>query len=148
LEEIMANSAPGGANDFNTKIIEEFRANQGRVGGPLARITMILIHRIGAKSGTERVTLLACSPQGDGRFAIVASNGGSPTHPAWYYNLKANPRIKVEVGTQTLTVLAEELDDTARAELWPKLVAESPDVGEFQTRTPRQIPVFMLTRQD
>jgi deazaflavin-dependent oxidoreductase (nitroreductase family) len=71
-----------------------------------------------------------------------------PGHPDWYYNLKANPRIKVEVGTQTFTVLAEELDDTARAELWPKLVAESPAAGDFQTRTARQIPVFMLTRQD
>jgi deazaflavin-dependent oxidoreductase (nitroreductase family) len=144
----MANSAPGGVNDFNTKIIEEFRANEGRVGGPLAGTTMILIHHLGAKSGIERVSPLACSPQRDGRFAIIASNGGSPTHPDWYYNLKANPRIKVEVGTQTFTVLAEELDDTARAELWPKLIAESPAAGEFQTRTARQIPVFMLTRQD
>ena len=144
----MANSAPSGANDFDTKIIEEFRANEGRVSGPLAGTTMILIHHIGARSGIERVSPLACSPQNNGRFAIIASNGGSPTHPAWYHNLKANPKIKVEVGTQTFTVLAEELDDTARAELWPKLIAESPAAGEFQTRTSRQIPVFMLTRQD
>jgi deazaflavin-dependent oxidoreductase (nitroreductase family) len=144
----MANSAPGGANDFNTRIIEEFRANEGRVGGPLTGATMILIHHIGARSGIERVTPLACSPQGDGRFAIVASNGGSPTHPDWYYNLRSNPRIEVEVGTQTFTALAEELDDTARAELWPQLVAESPVVGEFQARTNRQIPVLMLTRQE
>ena len=94
----MANSAPGGASDFNTKIIEEFRANQGRVGGQLAGATMILIRHIGARSGIERVSPLACSPQGDGRFAVVASNGGSPTHPDWYYSLKANPGIKVEVG--------------------------------------------------
>jgi deazaflavin-dependent oxidoreductase (nitroreductase family) len=148
LEEIMANSASGGANDFNAKIIEEFRANEGRVGGPLAGATIILIHHIGAKSGTERVSPLACNPQGDGRFAIVASNGGSPTHPDWVHNLRANPRIEVEVGTQTFKVLAEELDGTARAELWPKLVAESPSVGDFQARTARQIPVFLLTRQD
>ena len=148
LEEIVANSARGGASDFNTKIIEEFRANQGRVGGPLAGTPMILIHHIGAGSGIERVTPLACNPQPDGRFAIVAANGGSPTHPAWYYNLKANPRITAEVGTQTFTVLAEELNDTARAELWPKLVAESPDIGRHQAKTTRQIPVFMLTRQD
>ena len=108
----MAESAPGGASDFNTKMIEEFRANEGRVGGPWAGTTLILIHHIGARSGTERVTPLGCSPQGDGRFAIVASNGGSPAHPGWYYNLKANPRINVEVGTQTFTVLAEELDGT------------------------------------
>jgi deazaflavin-dependent oxidoreductase (nitroreductase family) len=148
LEEIMANSAPGGANDYNAKIIEEFRANQGRVGGPWAGTTLILIHHLGARSGIQRVTPLACSPQADGRFAVVASNGGAPTHPDWYHNLKANPRITVEVGTQTFTVLAEELDDTARAQLWPKLVAEAPTVGEHQARTTRQIPVFVLTRQD
>ena len=78
----MANSAPDGANDLNTTIIEEFRANEGRVSGPLAGTTMILIHHIGARSGTERVTPLGCSPQGEGRFAIVASNGGSPAHQA------------------------------------------------------------------
>jgi deazaflavin-dependent oxidoreductase (nitroreductase family) len=109
---------------------------------------MILIHHIGGKSGIERVSPLACSPQGDGRFAIVAANGGSTTHPDWYYNLRANPRINVEVGAQTFTALAEELDDTARAELWPKVVAETPTVGEHQTRTTRQIPMFMLARQD
>ena len=81
--------------------------------------TLILIHHIGAKSGIERVTPVACSPQGEDRFAIWAANGGSPTHPNWYYNLKAHPRITVEVGTQTFTVLAEELGGTARAELWP-----------------------------
>jgi deazaflavin-dependent oxidoreductase (nitroreductase family) len=98
--------------------------------------TLILIHHIGAKSGIERVTPVACSPQGEGRFAIWAANGGAPIHPNWYYNLKAHPRITVEVGTQTFTVLAEELGGTARAELWPKLVAEwpkpaagSPDLG-------------------
>ena len=144
----MANSAADGANDFNIKIIEEFRANEGRVGGPWAGTMLILIHHIGAKSGIERVSPLGCSIQGDGRFAIVASNGGSPTHPDWYHNLKATPRIKVEAGTQMFTVLAEKLDDTARAELWPKLVAEYPSIGAFQTRTTRQIPAFMLTRQD
>jgi deazaflavin-dependent oxidoreductase (nitroreductase family) len=145
--EIMANSAPGGADDYNSKIIDEFRANQGRVGGPWAGTPLILIHHIGARSGTERVTPLGCFPQADGRFAIAASNGGSPTHPDWYYNLKANPTVTVEVGTHTFTVLAEELDDTARAGLWPQLAAEAPSLGEYQTRTRRQIPVFMLTRQ-
>ncbi len=79
---------------------------------------------------------------------IVASSGGSPTHPHWYYYLKANPRITVEVGAQTFTVLADELAGAARAELWPKLVAEYPTLGEHQARTTRQFPVFMLTRQD
>jgi deazaflavin-dependent oxidoreductase (nitroreductase family) len=144
----VADSAPGGASDFNTRIIEEFRANRGRVGGAWAGTTLMIIHHTGARSGTERVTPVGYFSEGDGRFAIVASNGGSPAHPGWYHNLKANPRIKVEVGTQTFTVLAEELDGAARAGLWPKLVAEYPSVGEFQTRTTRQIPVFMLTRQD
>jgi deazaflavin-dependent oxidoreductase (nitroreductase family) len=136
------------ANDFNKKIIEEFRANEGRVGGLLAGTPMILIHHIGAKSGIERVTPLACTPLRDGRYVIVASNGGSPTHPSWYHNLKANPRIEVEVGSQTFTVLAQELDDTARAELWLKLVAAAPALGEFAAETRRQIPLFVLTRQD
>jgi deazaflavin-dependent oxidoreductase (nitroreductase family) len=142
----VADSAPGGASDFNAKMIEEFRANGGRAGGTWAGTTLILIHHIGARSGTERVTPLGCSLLGGGRFAIVASNGGSPAHPDWYYNLKASPKIKVEVGAETFTVLAEELDDAARAGLWPMLVAEYPSIGEYQARTTRQIPVFMLTR--
>jgi deazaflavin-dependent oxidoreductase (nitroreductase family) len=145
----MASSAPGGgADDYNATIIEEFRAHRGRVGGPWAGTPMILIHHIGARSGIERVSPLGCFPMADGRFVIAASNGGSPTHPDWYYNLKANPKIKAEVGAQTFTVLAEELDDTARAGLWPKLVTEAPSLGGFQAGTARQIPVFMLTRQD
>ena len=136
-----------GPSDYNTTIIEEFRANGGQVGGPWAGITLILIHHIGAKSGIERVSPVAYSGQGDD-FAIWAANGGSPGHPDWCYNLRANPRIKVEVGAKTFTALAQELDDTARAELWPKLLAQYPQLGEVQARTTRQIPVFMLTRQD
>jgi deazaflavin-dependent oxidoreductase (nitroreductase family) len=154
-EEIVTDSAADKASDYNTRILTEFRANQGRVGGMWTGTTLILLHHIGARSGTERITPVACSAQGEGRFAIWAANGGSPVHPNWYHNLKAHPRITVEVGTQTFTVLAEELSGTARAELWPKLVAEwpkpvtgSPDLGAAQARTARQFPVFMLTRQD
>ena len=141
----MVNSAPGGTSDYNTTIIEEFRANRGHVGGMWAGTPMILIHHIGARSGIERVTPLACWAQPGGRYAIVASSGGSPADPAWCRNLRANPRITVEVGARTFAVLAEELDDTARAELWPQLVAEAPDLGKHQAKTTRQIPVFMLT---
>ena len=144
----MADSAAGGASDYNTEIIREFRANRGRVGGMWEGTTLILIHHIGARSGVERVTPLGCSAQPDGRFVIVASSGGSPAHPDWYYNLKAHPAITVEVGAQTFTVLAEELVGAARAELWPKLVAEYSTLGEHQAKTTRQFPVFMLTRQD
>ncbi len=136
------------ADAFNSEIIEEFRANHGHVGGPWADTTLILIHHIGARSGIERVTPLGSFPQGDGRCAIVASNGGSPIHPDWSYNLRANPRITVEAGTETFTVVAEEVDGPARAELWPKLVAEVPQLGDYQARIARRIPVFMLTRQD
>ena len=141
--------------DYNTTIIEEFRANGGRVGGMWEGTTLVLLHHIGAKSGIERVTPVACSPQGEGRFAIWAANGGAPTHPNWYHNLKAHPQITVEVGAGTFTVLTRELDAAARAEVWPKLVAQwpkpaagSPDLGAAQARTARQFPVFMLTRQD
>jgi len=109
---------------------------------------MLLLHHIGARSGVARITPLACSPRGGGRFAVVAANGGSRAHPGWYYNLKANPRVTVEVGTETFPARAAELDGAARAKLWPALVAESPSVGEFQARTARRIPVVMLTRLD
>jgi deazaflavin-dependent oxidoreductase (nitroreductase family) len=145
--QIMTKPAPVEISAFNAMMIEEFRANEGRVSGPFAGTPMILIHHIGARSGIERVTPLACSPQADGQFAIVAANGGAPAHPGWYYNLRAHPRITVEVGAETFTVLAEELEGTARAGLWAKLVAEFPSVGEFQARTARRIPVFLLTRQ-
>jgi deazaflavin-dependent oxidoreductase (nitroreductase family) len=145
----MTNSDAGKASDYNTKIIKEFRANQGRVGGPWAGTRLILIHHIGARSGIERVTPVACSSQGEGRFAIWAANGGSPAHPAWYHNLKAHPEITVEAGAQTFTVLAQELDGTARAELWPKLVAEFPgQLDAAQAKTTRQFPLLLLTPQD
>jgi len=151
----MANSAADETSDYNTQIITEFRANGGRVGGMWEGTTLILLHHIGARSGIERVTPVACSQRGQDRFAIWAANGGSPTHPNWYYNLKTHPQITIELGTETFPVLAQELDDSARAGLWPKLVAEwpkpaagSPDLGAAQARTTRQFPVFLLTRQD
>jgi deazaflavin-dependent oxidoreductase (nitroreductase family) len=154
-EDTMTSSAAAEPGDYNASIIEEFRANQGRVGGMWTGTTLILIHHIGAKSRIERVTPVATSPRPDGRFAIWAANGGSPDHPAWYHNLKAHPKITVEVGDETFTVIAAELDGAARAELWPKLVAEwpkpvdgSPDLGAAQASSTREFPVFILTRQD
>ena len=133
------------ADTYNARIIEEFRANNGRVGGDWDGWPLILVHHVGARSGIERVTPLGCFPQPDGRYVIVGSSGGSANQPAWYYNLKANPVTTVEVGAETLTVVAEELDDAARAELWPKLVAEAPQIDEYKQRVTRRIPVFMLT---
>ena len=140
----MANSAPGGADDYNTTIIEEFRANRGHVGGPWAGTPMILIHHIGARSGTERVTPLAYSAQGDDCIAIIASNGGSPNHPAWYHNLKANPVITVEMGTRRFLATAEEQTGPARTELWSKLAAQFANIDKFAARTERTIPLFLL----
>ena len=144
----MANQDDRGVTQYNTKIIEEFRANSGRPGGQWAGTTLILIHHTGARSGTGRVTPVGCFPLGNGRFAVAASNGGSRAHPGWYYNLKAHPRITAELGSESFTVLAEELAGTARAELWPELIARYPALGEHQARTTRQVPVFLLTRQD
>ena len=134
------------AEDFNHRIIEEFRASGGRVGGPLAGTPMLLLHHIGARSGIERITPLAYRPHGDGRYVIVASNGGSPTHPGWYHNLKANPVVEVEVGTETITACAEELEVAAHHPLWSELVAASTSLREYQANTARRIPMLMLTR--
>jgi deazaflavin-dependent oxidoreductase (nitroreductase family) len=132
-------------DDFDENVIAEFRANRGRVGGVLAATPIILIHHLGVRSGTERITPLAYSSQRDGRLVIAASNGGSPKHPAWYYNLKAHPRIQVEIGSETFTVLAEEIEGAARTELWAKLVVTSPALRDFQAKTTRQSPLFTLT---
>jgi deazaflavin-dependent oxidoreductase (nitroreductase family) len=135
-------------NDFNDRLIAELRANDGIVSGPFAGTPIVLLHHIGAHSGIERVTPLAYTPNGAGRYVIVASNGGAPTHPSWYYNLKAHPRIDVEVGTRTFTVVAEEVHATTRADVWAALVAAWPSLGEFEKKTTRQIPLFMLTRSE
>jgi deazaflavin-dependent oxidoreductase (nitroreductase family) len=134
-------------DDYNAAIIEEFRANGGRLGGSWAGYVVILIHQVGARSAVERTTPLSCFPVGDDRWAIVASNGGSERHPDWYYNLKANPVITVELGAETFTVLADELHGTARAALWPTLVTDVPRLADLQAGIARQIPVFVLTRQ-
>jgi deazaflavin-dependent oxidoreductase (nitroreductase family) len=133
-------------DEFNQRVIAEFRASQGRVGGVLAQTPILLIHHIGAMSGTERVTPLAFRRLADGRLVIAASNGGSPAHPAWYHNLRAHPTITVELGAETFTAVAEQVEGAARARLWRKLTAASPALGEFQAKTARRIPLFTLTR--
>ncbi len=133
--------------EFNAEIVEEFRARGGHVSGPLADTPLILVHHTGARSGIERVVPLAYLPQPDARFLIIASHGGSPRHPAWYHNLKANPKITVDVGAETFRVVAEELDTAARSALWPTIVEQAPAAGEFQSMTTRTIPVFILTRE-
>ena len=128
----------------NDKIIAEFRRNRGHVSGELAQTPIVLIHHIGARSGRAYVTPLAYQPLRGG-LAIVGSNGGSLADPGWCHNLRAHPRIDVEVGTGTFTVRAQELEDPARAEIWPVLVAGAPVLGEYQATTTRRFPVFLLT---
>lgn len=139
-------TAPTDMNDWNRKIIEEFRANEGRVGGPFEGAPMILVHHIGAKSGTERVTPLVYFPQPDGQIVIIASKAGAPTNPDWYHNLKANPKITVEVGTETFPVEAAEVEGAERDTIWNSAVAANPGFGEYQKKTSRLIPVLRLTR--
>ena len=133
-------------SDFNTSIIEEFRANEGKVGGRFEGASLILIHHVGARSGTERVTPVTCFPQPDGRFAIVASNGGAPTNPDWYYNLKARPEINVEFGTETFAVAVGELEGEEREKAWADVVSAVPTVANTQNKTRRTIPMLLLTR--
>jgi deazaflavin-dependent oxidoreductase (nitroreductase family) len=131
---------------YDDEVIAEFRANAGRVGGWLAGTPVVLIHHVGARSGSEYVTPVAYQPLRSG-FVIVGSNGGSPADPGWCHNLRAHPRIDVEVGAERFAVRARELDDDARAELWPTLVAGAPTLGEYQARAARRFPVFLLTRE-
>jgi deazaflavin-dependent oxidoreductase (nitroreductase family) len=134
--------------EFNAEVVQEFRASGGYVKGPLADFALILLHLIGARSGVERVVPLVYFTSWEGGLMIIASNGGSCTHPAWYYNLKAHPKVSVELGTERFSVVAEELDSEARSLVWPEIVAQSPAAGEFQRTITRRIPVFVLTRQD
>ncbi len=139
-------TAPTDMNDWNRKIVEEFRANEGRVGGPFEGAPMILVHHIGAKSGTERVTPLVYFPQPEGGIVIIASKAGAPTNPDWYHNLKANPQVTVEVGTETFPVEVAEVEGAERDEIWAGAVAANPGFGEYQKKTTRTIPVVRLSR--
>jgi len=132
-------------NDFNARIIEEFRANKGVVGGPFAGRNMLLLTTKGAKSGIVRTTPLVYSRDGD-RLVIIASKGGAPSHPAWYHNLKAHPEVTVEVGTETFNVRAAEATGTERDRLYQQQAAEMPAFNEYQQKTSRKIPVVVLER--
>jgi deazaflavin-dependent oxidoreductase (nitroreductase family) len=133
-------------SDWNTSIIEEFRANGGKVGGQFDGSPLILIHHIGARSGTEHVTPVGCFPQSDGRLAIIASNGGAPRNPDWYYNLKAGPEIDVEFGTETFAVAVRELDSVERERVWAAAVGAAPQLREHRNKTTRTIPVLLLAK--
>ena len=133
-------------NDFNKGIVEEFRTNHGVVGGMFEGLPMILVTHKGAKSGVERTTPLVHSRDGD-RYVIIASMGGAPTSPAWYHNIKANPRVIVEVGDERFDAGAEIYDDgPERRRLFDQQAALMPNFKEYEEKTTRVIPVIALTR--
>ena len=129
--------------DFNTQMIDEFRANHGQLGGRFAGGTMLLLHHKGAKSGTERVNPLAYQPLDDG-YAIFASKAGAPTNPDWYYNLKAHPDTTVEIGDDTISVHARVAEGDERDKIWTKQVERMPGFGEYEAKSGRTIPVVIL----
>lgn len=118
-------------NDRNAIIIEEFRANAGKVGGPFEGRNMLLLHNTGAKSGAERVNPLVYQAL-DANFAVFASKGGAPTNPAWYYNLVANPDITIEVGTETLDVRARVAAAEERDQIWTRQKEEISTFADYE----------------
>lgn len=133
------------ANERNRKIVEEFRANGGKVGGHFEGKTLLLLHTRGAKSGRERINPLATVQDGD-RMVVIASKGGAPSHPDWYYNVVANPLVTVETGTETFQARAAVADEPERTRLYNKMVEMMPRFAEYRRNTTRQIPVIVLTR--
>jgi deazaflavin-dependent oxidoreductase (nitroreductase family) len=132
-------------SDWNEKIIEEFRANEGKVGGYFANNTLLLLHTTGAKSGKERVNPLA-TYEDDERLVIIASKGGAPSNPDWYYNVVANPMVEVEYGTEKFQAKATVTSEPERSELFKKMVSRMPGFAEYREKTSRVIPVITLTR--
>ena len=129
--------------DWNTGVIEEFRANQGKVGGPFQRQPLLLLHHRGARTGRERVNPLAYQKLDKG-WAVFGSKGGSPTNPDWYHNLLANPRVRIEVGTETIEVIATPARGEERERIWEQQKGLNPGFAAYEHKTDRQIPVVIL----
>ena len=131
-------------NNWNEKIIAEFRANGGKVGGNFAGRDLLLLNTIGAKSGEQRTNPVAFVRDGE-RLIVIASKGGAPTNPDWYYNLKANPQVVVEVGTEKFQAQATVAEEPERTQLYDKMVTVMPGFADYKVKTTRQIPVVVLT---
>jgi deazaflavin-dependent oxidoreductase (nitroreductase family) len=130
--------------DWNTNILDEFRENEGKVGGMFEGASLLLLHHTGAKSGIERINPLMYQDLG-GRLAIFASKAGATTHPDWYHNLLANPDTTIEVGTETNSVTARVADGDERQQIWDKQKNDRPQFAEYEkTAEGRQIPVIVL----
>ncbi|GAA4719887.1 nitroreductase family deazaflavin-dependent oxidoreductase [Nocardioides conyzicola] len=133
-------------SDFNDRVIAEFRAHHGKVGGNFEGAPLLLLHSVGAKSGQTRVSPMMYLPDGD-RFLVFASKAGAPDNPDWYHNLKANPDATIEVGDDTLDVRAEELPRAERDEKYAQQAALYPGFADYEKKTDRVIPVLALTRR-
>jgi deazaflavin-dependent oxidoreductase (nitroreductase family) len=132
-------------NDFNKGIIAEFRANAGKVGGRFAGAPMVLLTTTGAKSGQPHTTPLVCMPDGE-RIVVFASMGGAPRNPAWFHNLRTNPDVTVEYGTDEFDARARITSGAERDDLFRRQVERFPQFGEYQKNTTRTIPVIVLER--
>ncbi len=132
------------ANERNKKIIDEFRANSGKVGGRFEGKTLLLLHTKGAKSQQERINPVACIKDGD-RLAVIASKGGAPTNPDWYYNVVANPLVSVEVGKEKFQARASVAQEPERSRLYNEMVKMMPGFDDYRHKTTRVIPVIVLT---
>jgi len=130
-------------NDWNSTLIAEFRANEGRVGGQFEGAPLLLLHSIGARSGKERVNPMMYQPV-HGAYAVFASKAGAPTNPDWYHNLVANPNATIEVGTRTVTVVARVADGEERDRIWATQKERYPGFAEYEQKTERAIPVVIL----
>ena len=130
-------------NDFNQQIIDEFRANDGVVGGPFAGAPMILVNHRGAKSGTEYTTPLVYTRDGD-NYVIIASMGGAPQHPQWFHNLRANPDITIEVRSDSIPVHVRVAEGEERDRLFRAQADLMPNFDDYAKATTREIPVVVL----
>jgi deazaflavin-dependent oxidoreductase (nitroreductase family) len=129
----------------NDAVIEEFHQTGGKPGGYFAAMNLLLLHAIGAKSGKEHINPLAYTMDGD-NYVIIASKGGAPEHPAWYYNLLAHPEVTIEVGTDTFTVKAHEAKEDERTRLYDAQAEQYPGFKDYEAKTDRVIPVFVLEK--
>jgi deazaflavin-dependent oxidoreductase (nitroreductase family) len=133
--------------DFNAQIIDEFRAHEGRVGGMFEGTPLLLLHHTGAKSGRNRINPLAYQSDA-GRYVVFASKAGAPLNPAWYHNLKAHPDARIEVGTDTIDVVASEAAGEERERLYRTQAERVPQFAEYEKKTTRVIPVMVLTARE
>jgi deazaflavin-dependent oxidoreductase (nitroreductase family) len=129
--------------DGNSKIIEEFRANGGKVGGQFEGAPLLLLHTTGARTGQERVNPVMYQKV-DGGYAVFASKGGAPRNPDWYYNVLAHPRVTAEIGTDKAEFVAREATGSERDRIWEAQKAAWPGFADYERKTSRQIPVIVL----